>query len=196
MPANTRRKQRCWAADEHFTFFGYREYKIEKQGKDDVLASVPGSGMGLLRGDDTGKARPVKSLAAHYMPQSGSVDALILTKTNARASVHRQGYMDYIGVLGLMAKGAPFEQRFVGLYTSSAYTCRPWDIPLVRERHAYVMEQSGLDPNSHSGKALRHILETLPRDELFQASEDELFKICMGILGLQRARAQQVVRAA
>ncbi|HQY49460.1 MAG TPA: NAD-glutamate dehydrogenase [Thermomonas sp.] len=185
-----------WAADEHFTFFGYREYKIEKQGKDDVLAAVPGSGMGLLRGDDSGKARPLKSLAAHYMPQSGSVDALILTKTNARASVHRQGYMDYIGVLGFDGKGrAISEQRFVGLYTSSAYTRRPWDIPLVRERHAYVMEQSGLDPNSHSGKALRHILETLPRDELFQASEDELFKTCMGILGLQeRVRSKLFVR--
>ncbi|HOV96151.1 MAG TPA: NAD-glutamate dehydrogenase [Thermomonas sp.] len=185
-----------WAADEHFTFFGYREYKIEKQGKEDVLAAVPGTGMGLLRGDEGGKARPVKSLAAHYMPQSGAVDALILTKTNARASIHRQGYMDYIGVLGFDGKGrATSEQRFLGLYTSSAYTRRPWDIPLVRERHAYVMENSGLDPNSHSGKALRHILETLPRDELFQASEDELFKTCMGILGLQeRVRSKLFVR--
>lgn len=57
--------------------------------------------------------RPVKSLAAHYMPQSGAVDALILTKTNARASIHRQGYMDYIGVLGFDGKGrATSEQRF------------------------------------------------------------------------------------
>ena len=78
---------------------------------------------------------PLKSLAAHYMPQSGSVDALILTKTNARATVHRPGYMDYIGVLKFDAKGKPIaEQRFLGLYTSSAYNRRPWEIPLVRER--------------------------------------------------------------
>ncbi len=185
-----------WAADDHFTFFGYREYRIEKQGKEDVLAAVADSGLGLLRGADAGKPRPVKSLAAHYMPQSGSVDALILTKTNARASVHRQGYMDYIGVLEFDAKGrAVAEQRFLGLYTSSAYTRRPWDIPLVRERHNYVMEQSGLDPNSHSGKALRHILETLPREELFQSSEDELFRTSMGILSLQeRVRSKLFVR--
>ena len=28
-----------WAADNHFTFFGYREYKVEKQGREDVLAA-------------------------------------------------------------------------------------------------------------------------------------------------------------
>ena len=185
-----------WAADDHFTFFGYREYRVEKQGKDEVLAAVAGSGLGLLRGDDGGKPRPIKSLAAHFMPQSGSEDALILTKTNARATVHRPGYMDYIGVLEFDGKGrAVGEQRFLGLYTSSAYTRRPWDIPLVRERHAQVMARSGLDGSSHSGKALRHILETLPRDELFQSSEEELFRTCMGILGLQeRVRSKLFLR--
>ena len=185
-----------WAADDHFTFFGYREYKVGKQGKEDVLSAVPGSGLGLLRGDEGAAARPVKSLAAHAMPQSGAIDALILTKTNARATVHRPGYMDYIGVLGYDAKGrAVSEHRFLGLYTSSAYTRRPWDIPLVRERHAYVMAQSGLEPSSHSGKALRHILETLPRDELFQSGEEELFRTCMGILGLQeRVRSKLFLR--
>ena len=185
-----------WAADDHFTFFGYREYKVGKQGKEDVLSAVPGSGLGLLRGDEGAAARPVKSLAAHAIPESGAVEALILTKTNARATVHRPGYMDYIGVLGYDAKGrATSEQRFLGLYTSSAYTRRPWDIPLVRERHAYVMAQSGLDASSHSGKALRHILETLPRDELFQSGEEELFRTCMGILGLQeRVRSKLFLR--
>src|SRR3546814_7036872 len=95
-------------------------------------------------------------------------------------------YMDYIGVLDFDDKGKPTgEERFLGLYTSSAYNRRPWDIPLVRERFEHVMRESGLKPNSHSGKALKHILETLPRDELFQSSEDELLKLATGILGLQ-----------
>ena len=185
-----------WAADEHFTFLGYREYRVGKQGKDEVLAAVDGSGLGLLRGKDASPPRALKSLAAHYMPQSGSVEALILTKTNARATVHRRGYMDYIGVLGFDAKGKPVsEQRFLGLYTSGAYNRRPWDIPLVRQRHDYVMQASGLDPSSHSGKALRHILETLPRDELFQSGEEELAQTAMGILGLQeRVRSKLFVR--
>ncbi len=185
-----------WAANDHFTFLGYREYEVVKQGKDEMLVANEASGLGLLRGKPAGKARALKSLAAHYMPQSGSVDALILTKTNSRGTVHRPGYMDYIGVLKFDAKGQPVaEQRFLGLYTSSAYSRRPWEIPLVRERHDYVMRKSGLNPTSHSGKALRHILETLPRDELFQSSEEELFNTSMGILRLQeRVRSKLFLR--
>lgn len=185
-----------WAADNHFTFFGYRDYTVEKRGKDEFLIAHPESGLGLLRGKEAGKPRPLTSLAAHYMPQSGSVDALILTKTNARATVHRPGYMDYIGVLTFDAKGNPIrEQRFLGLYTSSAYNRRPWDIPLVRERYEHVMRESGLRPESHSGKALRHIMESLPRDELFQSTENELFDTASGILGLQeRVRSKLFLR--
>lgn len=185
-----------WAADNHFTFLGYREYEVVKQGGQEVLRAIKDSGLGLLRGKDAGKPRPLTSLAAHYMPQSGSVDALILTKTNARSTVHRPGYMDYIGVLSFDAEGRPVaEKRFLGLYTSSAYNRRPWDIPLVRQRHAYVMQRSGLAADSHSGKTLRHVLETLPRDELFQSSEEELFKTASGILGLQeRVRSKLFLR--
>ena len=185
-----------WAADEHFTFLGYRQYDVRKQGKEELLVADESTGLGLLRGKDPGKPRKLKSLAAHYMPHSGSVDALILTKTNARATVHRPGYMDYIGVLEFDDAGNPVaEQRFLGLYTSSAYHRRPWDIPLVRDRHEYVMRQSGLAPGGHSGKALRHILETLPRDELFQSNEEELFHTSVGILGLQeRVRSKLFIR--
>ncbi|GGD42864.1 NAD-glutamate dehydrogenase [Pseudoxanthomonas indica] len=185
-----------WAANDHFTFFGYREYRVEKGDGEGILRAVEGSGMGLLRAKDTTTPRNVKSLAAHYMPQSGSVDALILTKTNRRSNIHRPGNMDYIGVLEFDAKGVPIaEQRFIGLYTSSAYNRRPWEIPVVRERHEFVMRQSGLSPSSHSGKALRHILETLPREELFQSNEEELNRTAMGILGLQeRVRSKLFLR--
>ncbi|MBN7136394.1 glutamate dehydrogenase [Lysobacter enzymogenes] len=185
-----------WAADNHFTFLGYREYEVVQHGGEGVLRAVKDSGLGLLRGKPSGAPRPLTSLAAHYMPQSGAVDALILTKTNARSTVHRPGYMDYIGVLSFDAQGRPTaEKRFLGLYTSSAYNRRPWDIPLVRQRHNYVMQQSGLAADSHSGKALRHVLETLPRDELFQSGEEELLKTTSGILGLQeRVRSKLFLR--
>ena len=186
-----------WAADNHFTFFGYREYRVRKEGKEDVLAPLDDTGLGLMRGRDKSAARPVKTLAAQGLnATTGLKDALILTKTNARSRVHRAGYMDYIGVLEFDAKGRIIgEQRFLGLFTSSAYNRRPWEIPLVRQRYEHVMQRSGLSLSSHSGKALRHILETLPREELFQSSEDELFRTAMGVLGLQeRVRSRLFLR--
>jgi glutamate dehydrogenase len=186
-----------WVADDHFTFLGYREYRRDNSSGEDLLFAVQGTGLGILAGKDgTAKPRPLKTLAATHMPQSGAVGALILTKTNARSSVHRPGYMDYIGVLVFDDSGrAVAEHRFLGLYTSSAYASRPWTIPLVRQRYEYVMRESGLSPNSHSGKSLRHILESLPRDELFQASEQELYSTAIGILALQeRARTRLFLR--
>jgi glutamate dehydrogenase len=185
-----------WVADDHFTFFGYREYEVRRRGGRELLVPVKGSGLGLLRGEGDAGGRPLESLAAHRMSAQGQAEALVLTKTNARSTVHRPGYMDYIGVLGFDEKGrAVSEQRFLGLYTSSAYNRRPWDIPLVRGRYEYVMSRSGLKPTGHSGKALRHILETLPRDELFQSSADELYRLATGVLGLQeRVRSRLFLR--
>lgn len=186
-----------WAASDHFTFFGYREYRVEKQDGQEMLAPVEESGLGLMRGHDISPARPVTSLAAHGLNTSAKLkDALILTKTNARSRVHRVGYMDYIGILEFDAKGRIVgEQRFLGLFTSSAYNRRPWEIPLVRQRYEYVMSKSGLTPSSHSGKALRHILEKLPREELFQSNQDELYRTAIGILGLQeRVRSRMFLR--
>ncbi|HEY2621916.1 MAG TPA: NAD-glutamate dehydrogenase, partial [Dyella sp.] len=153
--------------------------------------------MGILHRSERSLApRSLRSLVASDLPQSGSTDAIILTKTNARSHAHRPGYMDYVGVLKFGPDGKPVaEQRFLGLFSSNAYMARPQDVPLVRQKFEYAMERSGLKRDSHSGKALRHILETLPRDELFQSSDEELYNTAMGTLELrQRARTRLFVR--
>ncbi len=186
-----------WAVDDHFTFLGYREYKVVDQDDEQMLVADEASGLGLLRGADrAGTPRSLKTLAAMQLPQSGAMDAVILTKTNATSDVHRPGYMDYIGVLKFDDKGKPIgEQRFIGLFTSSAYMRRPQDVPLLRKKVEAVMQRSGLKLDAYSGKALRHILETLPRDDLFQCSEDELFSTATGILDLkERSRTRLFVR--
>ncbi len=186
-----------WLAEDHFTFLGYREYRRVTREDRDWLEAVPGTGLGILRDDmRPSKPRPLDSLAVPSGEMEAAGDALILTKTNARSLVHRPGYMDYIGLLEFDDRGRPVgERRFVGLFTSSAYNRRPWEIPLIRRKFEQVMQRSGLSPEGHSGKALRHILETLPRDELFQAPVDELERIAIGILNLQeRQRTRLFVR--
>lgn len=186
-----------WLAEDNFTFLGYREYEVAKTDGDEVLRPVEESGLGILHKSERSVApRSLRSLAAHDLPQSGSYDAIILTKTNARSHVHRAGNMDYVGVLKFDANGAPIsEQRFLGLFTSNAYMMRPQEVPLVRQRVEAVLVRSGLKRDAYSGKALRHILETLPPEELFQSTEDELFATAMGILELQqRARTRLFVR--
>ncbi len=183
-----------WAADNHFTFLGFREYTLSGSGDAETLSAVPGTGLGLLRDSHhSAQARPVSTLGRKQMERH---ELLILTKTAARASVHRPTYMDYIGVLRYGPDGrAVGEYRFIGLYTTAAYNRRPWEIPVVRRNYEKVMEASGLSLEGHSGKALRQILETLPREELFQATPDQLLQTSVSVLSLQeRFRPKLYIR--
>src|SRR5205823_7842843 len=108
---------------------------------------------------------------------------LNLTKANSRATVHRPAYLDYVGVKRFDEHGAvASEVRFLGLYTHTAYRVTPWEIPVVRRKCERVVARSGFAPGGHDHKALVEILETYPRDELFQISEDELYDTALGIL--------------
>ncbi|HWR96485.1 MAG TPA: NAD-glutamate dehydrogenase [Arenimonas sp.] len=183
-----------WAADNHFTFLGFREYRLVKSGEEQQLDVVPGTGLGLLRDSHhSAHVRPVKSLGRQQINRH---ELLILTKTAARATVHRSTYMDYIGVLRYDDAGnAIGEYRFIGLLTTSAYNRRPWEIPVVRQKYEKVMQASGLSLEGHSGKALRQILETMPREELFQATPDQLLQASVSILSLQeRFRPKLFIR--
>ncbi|HEU4493433.1 MAG TPA: NAD-glutamate dehydrogenase [Rubrobacteraceae bacterium] len=104
--------------------------------------------------------------------------------------------MDYVGIKKFDSSGqVTGERRFLGLYTFSAYSMSVLEIPLVRRKVRYVLERAGFPPESHNEKDLIEILETYPRDELFQISREELFEISMGILHLQeRQRTRLFIR--
>ena len=77
------------------------------------------------------------------------------------------------------------EKRFLGLFTSAAYNRNPRDIPMLRDKVTTVLAHSPFPEGSHNGKALQNILETYPRDELFQTDAEELYQISHGILHLE-----------
>jgi glutamate dehydrogenase len=186
-----------WIDDDHFTFLGYREYELHTQDGEDVLSSLPGSGLGILRETER---RPVSRSFAQLPPEVRKLarepNLLNLTKANSRATVHRPAYLDYVGVKRFDDAGAVCaERRFLGLYTHTAYSASPWEIPVLRRKVQRVLDRSGLVPGSHDHKALVEILETYPRDELFQITEDELHEIALGILHLgERRRVRIFVR--
>ncbi|MET9804043.1 NAD-glutamate dehydrogenase [Streptomyces sp. NPDC006368] len=182
-----------WLADDHFTFLGYREYQLTEE---DALAAVPGTGLGILRsdphhsGDD---AHPV-SPSFNRLPRDARAKArehklLILTKANSRATVHRPSYLDYVGVKKFDQDGNVIgERRFLGLFSSAAYTESVRRVPVIRRKVAEVLDKAGFSPNSHDGRDLLQILETYPRDELFQTPVDQLESIATSVLYLQERR--------
>ncbi len=163
-----------WLADDHFTLLGYREYRLSRGKTVDRLRPVPGTGLGISRDDPT-VATPVITLTPQARKVGRAKNPLVITKAEANSTIHRTGHLDQIGVKVFGADGKPRAvKRFAGLFTSAAYTERPGDVPLVRLKIDRVLAKSGLDPTSHSGKALQLLLNTFPRDDLFQGSVNDL----------------------
>ena len=186
-----------WLADDNFVLLGCRDYELISADGENELHIRPGSGLGLLR--DSGDEQTSVSFAAlppELRAQAHMPTLLNITKSNTRSTVHRQGYLDYVGVKTFDDSGrVTGERRIIGLLTSTAYNTNPKRIPLLRRKVATVIEQAGFMPRSHAGKALVTILEQYPRDELFQASVDELYANAMGILRLgERQRIRLFVR--
>lgn len=176
-----------WLVDNHFTFLGCRDYELFGQGDEMVLKEVENSGLGILSDSSTSKSlKPLSQLPPEARRQALSHQILIITETNYKSTIHRPVYIKYIGVKRFNDKGELIgERRFIGLYTSTAYSSNPAAIPFLRHKVATIMQRSNLPANGHAGKALINILESIPRDDLFEATTDELFDIAMGILYMQ-----------
>jgi len=178
-----------WLHDNHFTFLGFRDYSFSGSGKNLKAKVESKSGLGILRdpkvqifeslGSDNNSLPEVPVFIRHR-------EIAMVTKTQMRSTIHRRVHMDAVAIKRLDARGNLIGQRlFVGLFTSSAYNRTPREIPLLREKLERVVQRAGFRPASHDGKALTNILENYPRDELFQVSDDDLFKTSLGILHLQ-----------
>ena len=177
-----------WLADNNFTFLGYREFRIGK-GRKQGASLVEGSGLGLMRDPEYTVLRDAEGNPAHW---SQAMDAFVtdssplqLLKANRRSTVHRPTRLDLIGVKRYDAKGrVTGEHIFIGHFTAAAYNRSPRAIPLLRQKVERIIARAGFAPNSHDGKALNNVLETYPRDELFQSSSEQLYRNAVGVLHL------------
>jgi len=180
-----------WMA-QHFTFLGYRKYDLGRDADGgDLLRAQADSGLGILRHRDTraDASQSFSRLPAAIRSKAREPTLLVLTKANARSTVHRPTYLDYVGVKRYDVDGNVIgEHRFLGLFTSSAYTGSPIDVPVLRRKVSEVIARAGFAPASHDFKDLIATLESYPRDDLFQIDVTELFEIAMGVLRLQERR--------
>ena len=188
-----------WMDDNNFTYLGYREYEFEHADGEVDLNIVPDKGLGILREPDVSVFQGMRRYSTlppdvqYFMKQP---QLLMVTKGNLKSTVHRSVYLDTVIVKTFADNGEVNGERvFCGLFTSSAYHTNAQNVPFLRQKVARAMSRAGIGPRGHDGKTLTHILNSYPRDELFQASEDELLETAMGVLHLQeRQRTALFVR--
>jgi len=175
-----------WIAKVHFIFLGYDEYRLEEKGGQKYLCKIAGSELGLLKlNEDTSNlCTPLSSVTN---------DLLTFAKASTLARVHRAAFPDQIIVKSFDATGKiTGEQRFVGLYTSAVYNKIPQDIPVLRKKVTRTVKNIGMQPRSHNGRQLLQILDSYPRDDLFQIGLEELTATALSIFNLRERRKTRV----
>ncbi len=192
-----------WLGDGNFIFLGARDYQYPRDAAGAFLRDEPvileDTGLGLLSDPETVVLRrgAEPSVITPEIEQFlAEPSPLIVAKSNLRSRVHRRVSADYVGVKRFDGEGQVVgETRFVGLLAAEAYTALARDIPLLRRKAARVLESSGAPKGGHTWSGLRNILETYPRDELFQIGEQDLLATALAILALShRPRPRLFVR--
>jgi len=175
-----------WLADDNFTLLGARNYDFKRDGTS--LEPDFETGLGLLRSREV---RPLQRWN-QPLPITPEIRAvleqprlLLVTKSTIRSRIHRRADLDYIGIKRFDRDGNLLgEHRICGLLTSTAYTASVKAIPYLRRKAGDIIHRAGFDANGHSGRALVNVLETYPRDELFQIDEDLFYEFALAILQL------------
>ncbi|ACV34431.1 NAD-glutamate dehydrogenase [Accumulibacter sp.] len=184
-----------WIAANNLVFLGYADYRAAPG--ESTLARVPGNSLGILRdADHPGFGRCLAGIPGAVAELAKDPLPLILVKADARATVHRAAYLDFIGVKRYDASGNIVGLRaFVGLYTAHVYHVTATEIPLLRRKIAAVREAIGFLPRSHRDKTLINVLETYPRDELIEIDREDLMRIARGIVSVyERERVRIFLR--
>ena len=164
-----------WFAANHLTFLGVRDHVV----RDGRLEPVAGSGLGVLRGET-----PLTEIESRIGEGTSGVR---IGKGTTRSTVHRTIYPEHVAVRWEHGDEVR-ETRIVGLLTSRAYTETVMSIPVVRSKVEAVLESAGWSADSHSGAQVLRLLETFPRDELFQAPADLLAETVHEVLRLETLR--------
>ena len=167
-----------WLADTNFVFLGSAIYEVSSDG----LRLDPASLLGQYR------SRRLDPERIDPPPHPGD-EPIVIARTDAVATVHRRARMTSIAVR-VPASGK--EVRFAGLLGSAAYRQSVFAIPGIGQRADEVVDAVGASVESHTGRAVRNVIETLPRDVVFESGVGELTELVSAITGLQERHIVRV----
>lgn len=181
-----------WMLDDHFTFLGYDEVKVQNQ----QVIPVEGNELGIFKLDKKKNTKRLVSLRDAERDFLLEPATLMFAKDARYSLVHRPAYIDRVIVKRFDEQGNVVGKvRFHGLYTSPVYTDSLASIPFLRDKANDVLERTDFDPQSHNGKHLMQIMNDLPREELLLTTTEELHEIAMAIFSLnERRKARLIMR--
>ncbi|MGI9319768.1 MAG: NAD-glutamate dehydrogenase, partial [bacterium] len=178
-----------WMAENHFAFIGYCE--LEVSGKNQNIHIDSDSLSGILRAAHQDGQDILKILPPIKQSKTSPI---IFTKSRKRVYIHRANYLDCILIdhdFDKSQRGTKSKRRVscvLGFLAGSTTTMAISSIPHLRSKAAFILSESTLRKGSYAYKELRTILETLPREMIFQLDVKSLYSLCMTLLNQQERR--------
>jgi glutamate dehydrogenase len=169
-----------WLDDGFFTFLGYRFYEV----KSEKISALPEQNLGITKihkGSFFGLDRRTEEKILNQTLHEKSYFSI--TKTMVQSKVHRPVPMDVIRITAFDEQGiVSGEHQFFGLFTASVYNARIQDIPLLQTKVSEALSLCHIQEDWYEGRRLIYILESFPRDILFQIPPSELARIGQALL--------------
>jgi glutamate dehydrogenase len=178
-----------WLVQDAFVFLGYRHYLVEREQGQQVIVLESNKSLGIMRAATPSRyVRPVplSELEEAHRKLLFEGSPLVVAKTHAVSEVHRRAAMDDITIRRVDQNGqvTGFD-RFIGLFTSKAYSEEAEHIPVLRSKLNELLQAEGLHPEMHDYKATVAAFNGFPKEELFRAGLLELRAQIRLVLDLQ-----------
>ena len=158
-----------WLADDNFTLLGHAHLRPNGELCD---------ALGILKNETAlWEKGAAEAAVAHLADETRTV---LILKADRISPVHRRVPLDVVMVR--LPDGTL--SVHTGLWTSEALRTSAQHVPVLRERLLRLDRELGFSPASHAGKALAHVISTLPHDLLISFDEHEVRTAAMTAMSL------------
>ena len=164
-----------WMLDENFIFLGSVRYRFAADGSAHRVAE---SALGAFTDESLLPVvfpNLVEEIEARLKPSAEDPRVVDIDFANNASALHHVDPLDNVIVREWGPAGELLEATvFLGRMAKVAFTQKAADIPLLKQKHEWLLAHSGDLPNSHVYREIRALFNRFPKRELFYASAPSL----------------------
>jgi glutamate dehydrogenase len=165
----------AWMLDDNYIFLGSVRYRF---GADGEAHRVPESALGAFTDESLLPVvfpNLVEEVEGRLVPSRDDPRVVDIDYANNASALHHVDPLDNVIVREWGADGEVAEATvFLGRLAKVAFTQKAADIPLLKQKHDWLLAHSGAMPNSHVYREIRALFNRFPKRELFYASAPSL----------------------
>lgn len=183
-----------WLSERYFIPLGSRYFRLKEDQSTKMfcLDEDEFERLGLFKIDNYAESddmTPSLSRAINHkelIKQKNDTGLITVIKSNKRSPIHRPSRMDTMEILDCDETGKVCGMyQIIGVFTKEIFSVHAFEIPYLRKKVQTVFDLFKLNPKWYDGKSLLSIIDSIPRDEMFYHTAEQLFQICDNVMELR-----------